>query len=226
MIRGSSCAIGRAQQLRRRSEHGVVSDVPEGTTPARCGGRFRVRLIGDVVVSAFFERHKPGRPPPTRARSRTVSSAVAPFTRRSRRPNTAGEGGPLLSSVGGKAWALSNSGHPRFSPFRRSSGSGFHWEVRSSRAGQPGSTRSWQPPFAGKNTISAANRAPASVAPQTHGEVRNGPRRPLLPSCIQSAALGRHLRPDRTNTIAQETRRTGCAGYGSTAAPSTRPGSV
>lgn len=243
LIRGFLDArVAAAQRLREQIQGmGSSDDVPEKARLLRDAedAVSEVRLIGDVVVSAFFERDKPkdreslrtayaGKIenwlPSLRASESTISGFTPP---KPASPGTAGEGGsPALSSVEGpKAHdsAVDTDLDLDLHGIRSSLRSGdraipaFHWEVEFpevfTRANSGFDAFVGNPPFAGKNTISAANRAAylpwlLQIHEESHG----------------NADLVAHfyrrvfnlLRPDgtfgliATNTIAQgDTRGTG-----------------
>ena len=105
----------------------------------------------------------------------------------------------------------------------------FHWEIEFPEVfdrENPGfDAFVGNPPFVGRNTISAGmrRRLPRLAQDDPRGVARQRrPRRPLLPPCVRPAARGRGVRPDRHqhDRPGRHARAPACAGSASTAARS------
>jgi hypothetical protein len=173
LIRGFLDArVAEAQRLREQIQAmGSSDDVPEKARLLRDAEEAiaEVRLIGDVVVSAFFERDKPKE----REALRTAyTGKIETWLDSVRSPGSSDPGSPkahvsvvaqdfspafhapaIELELRGIGFSLRCGNHPI---------SAFHWEVEFpevfTRANGGFDAFVGNPPFAGKNTISAANR--------------------------------------------------------------------
>ena len=168
LIRGFLDArVADAQRLREQIQGmGSSDDVPEKARLLRDAedAVAEVRLIGDVLVSAFFEHHKPKE----REALRTVYAGKIESLLPSG-VTTVAQDFPAPSEIEGSPAFHAPAIELELRAIRSSLRSGdhpvpvFHWEVEFpevfTRANGGFDAFVGNPPFAGKNTISAANRA-------------------------------------------------------------------
>lgn len=161
--------IGEAQRLREQIETmGSSDDVPEKARLLKEADEAigDVRLIGDVVVSAFFERDKPK---PRETLRTTYAGKLESWLSAAWSPGSSGPGAGGWSPGSldpGKDAAAVLFGELRTIQLSLRSGDraipAFHWELEFpevfTRRNGGFDAFVGNPPFAGKNTISAANR--------------------------------------------------------------------
>ena len=152
--------IGEAQRLREQIEGmGSSDDVPEKAKLFREAEEAieDARLIGDVVVAAFFEGDKPKARESIRA---AYAGKIETWLSGARSPGSSlrlrsGQAAPGAAFTDLRASQLSLRSGDRAIP-------AFHWEIEFpevfTRPNGGFDAFVGNPPFAGKNTISAANR--------------------------------------------------------------------